>query len=176
MSFKPNLVWSYSPFPCVLFVFWPFSCIYMKICLLLWRKIRDIYTSQSLSIVIISFSNSGKCLADSGRVHLAHEALLHSISVLFKSNRSSHKQPSVSELLVFIGKEAKGDVFAIDRAIILYNLCWLSLRNYHCRESRYVWHLLVLVFSILPCLSFVLSDAKFMPREKSYAELIKYTL
>ncbi|KAF3592824.1 hypothetical protein DY000_02027105 [Brassica cretica] len=80
--------------------------------------------------------NLGKCLADSGRVHLAHEALLHSISVLFKSNRSSHKQPSVSELFVFIGKEAKGDVFAIDRAIILYNLCWLSLRNYHCRESR----------------------------------------
>ncbi|CAN6914161.1 unnamed protein product [Brassica oleracea] len=82
--------------------------------------------------------NLGKCLADSGRVHLAHEALLHSISVLFKSNRSSHNQPSVSELLEFIGQEATMDVFAIDRAIILYNLCWFSLRNYHCRESRFI--------------------------------------
>ncbi|CAN7071285.1 unnamed protein product [Brassica oleracea var. botrytis] len=78
----------------------------------------------------------GKCLADSGRVHLAHEALLHSICVLFKSNRFSHNQPSVSQLLEFIGKEATRDVFAIDRAVILYNLCWLSLRNYHCTESR----------------------------------------
>ncbi|XP_024005725.1 separase isoform X2 [Eutrema salsugineum] len=80
--------------------------------------------------------NLGKCLADSGRVRLAHEALLHSISVLFKSNWSSHDQPSVSQLLEFIGKEVTRDVFAIDRAIILNNLCWLSLRNYHCRESR----------------------------------------
>ncbi|RID78478.1 hypothetical protein BRARA_A01307 [Brassica rapa] len=78
----------------------------------------------------------GKCLADSGRVHIAHEALLHSICVLFKSNRFSHNQPSVSQLLEFIGKEATRDVFAIDRAVILYNLCWLNLRNYHCRESR----------------------------------------
>ncbi|KAJ0263460.1 Separase [Hirschfeldia incana] len=80
--------------------------------------------------------NLGKSLAHSGKVHLAHEALLHSICVLFKCNRSSHKEPSVSELLEFIGKEATRDVFAIDRAIILYNLCWLSLSNYHCRESR----------------------------------------
>ncbi|XP_020873224.1 separase isoform X2 [Arabidopsis lyrata subsp. lyrata] len=78
----------------------------------------------------------GKCLADSGRVHLAHEALLHSISVLFKSNWSSHNQPSVYQLLEFIGKEVTRDVFAVDRAIILYNLCWLNLRNYHCRDSR----------------------------------------
>ncbi|XP_010433961.1 PREDICTED: separase-like [Camelina sativa] len=78
----------------------------------------------------------GKCLADSGRVHLAHEALLHSISVLFKSNWSSHNQPSVSQLLEFIRKEVARDVFAVDRAVILYNLCWLNLRNYHCRESR----------------------------------------
>ncbi|CAE6181743.1 unnamed protein product [Arabidopsis arenosa] len=78
----------------------------------------------------------GKCLADSGRVHLAHEALLHSISVLFKSNWSSHNQPSVCQLLEFIGTEVTRDVFAVDRAIILYNLCWLNLRNYHCRDSR----------------------------------------
>ncbi|KAG2240437.1 hypothetical protein Bca52824_090755 [Brassica carinata] len=78
----------------------------------------------------------GKCLAESGRVHLAHEALLHSICVLFKSNRFRHNQPSVSQLLEFIGKEATRDVFAIDRAMILYNLCWLNLRNYYCRESR----------------------------------------
>ncbi|EOA19088.1 hypothetical protein CARUB_v10007755mg [Capsella rubella] len=78
----------------------------------------------------------GKCLADSGRVHLAHEALLHSISVLLKSNWSSHNQPSVSQLLEFIRNEVARDVFAVDRAIILYNLSWLNLRNYHCRESR----------------------------------------
>ncbi|KAL9818505.1 Separase [Arabidopsis thaliana] len=78
----------------------------------------------------------GKCLGDSGRIHLAHEALLHSISVLFKSTWSSHNQPSVSQLLEFIGQEVTRDVFAVDRAIILYNLCWLNLRNYHCRKSR----------------------------------------
>ncbi|CAN8325640.1 unnamed protein product [Cochlearia groenlandica] len=79
--------------------------------------------------------NLGKCLADSGRVHLAHQALLHSICVLYKINWAIQNQPSVSQLLEFIGKEVTSDVFAIDRAIILYNLCWLSLRNYHCRES-----------------------------------------
>uniref|UniRef100_A0A1J3F8L7 separase n=1 Tax=Noccaea caerulescens TaxID=107243 RepID=A0A1J3F8L7_NOCCA len=80
--------------------------------------------------------NLGKCLADSGRVHLAHEALLHSISVLFKSNWSSRSQPSVSQLMEFIGKEVTRDLFAMDRAIILYNMGWLSLRNYNCRGSR----------------------------------------
>lgn len=109
------------------------------------RKGHGIHTSHSLGIVrrcvyllITSLSISGKCLADSGRVHLAHEALLHSISVLFKSNWSSRSQPSVGQLMEFIGKEVTRDLFAMDRAIILYNMGWLSLRNYNCRESRYV--------------------------------------
>ena len=36
---------------------------------------------------------------------LAHEALLHSISILYKTDWSCHNQPSVSQLLEFTGKE-----------------------------------------------------------------------
>ncbi|XP_010540470.1 PREDICTED: separase isoform X2 [Tarenaya hassleriana] len=86
-------------------------------------------------IVSTTLVSLGKCLADSGKVHQAHEALLQSIFVLFNSNHSTLSPPSIGQLLDFIGKELTLDVFAVERASILYNTCWLSLQNYHLRAS-----------------------------------------
>ncbi|ESQ38299.1 hypothetical protein EUTSA_v10029518mg, partial [Eutrema salsugineum] len=80
--------------------------------------------------------NLGKCLAKSGKVHQAHVAILRSIAILFNSDRSSPSSHSLCLLLNFIGKEIKGDVFCVDRARLLYNLCKSSLRTYHSRASR----------------------------------------
>ncbi|VVB07682.1 unnamed protein product [Arabis nemorensis] len=93
--------------------------------------VRNFSCSNSYKYII-----SGKCLAKSGKVHQAHEAILRSIAVLFNSNISSHSSISLGPLLDFIGKEIKGDVLGVDRARILYNLCKLSLQTYHSRASR----------------------------------------
>lgn len=80
------------------------------------------------------FFISGKRLAKSGKVHQAHGAILHSVAALYNSTVSILSSPSSrSPLLDFIGKEIKGDVFGLDRARILYNLCKLSLQSCHSR-------------------------------------------
>ncbi|KAG2326377.1 hypothetical protein Bca52824_009105 [Brassica carinata] len=89
------------------------------------------YQRRLACTVLVSL---GKCLAKSGKVHQAHGALLHSIAALYNSTVSIlSSSSSRSPLLDFIGKEIKGDVFGLDRARILYNLCKLSLQTYHSR-------------------------------------------
>ncbi|KAG2289488.1 hypothetical protein Bca52824_049092 [Brassica carinata] len=90
------------------------------------------YQRRLACTVLVSL---GKCLAKSGKVHQAHGAILHSIAALYNSTVSILSSPSSrSPLLDFIGKEIKGDVFGLDRARILYNLCKLSLQTYHSRS------------------------------------------
>ncbi|XP_013631290.1 PREDICTED: separase-like [Brassica oleracea var. oleracea] len=90
------------------------------------------YQRRLACTVLVSL---GKCLAKSGKVHQAHGVILHSIAALYNSTVSILSSPSSrSPLLDFIGKEIKGDVFGLDRARILYNLCKLSLQTYHSRS------------------------------------------
>ncbi|CAH8384817.1 unnamed protein product [Eruca vesicaria subsp. sativa] len=85
------------------------------------------YQRRLACTVLVSL---GKILAKSGKVHQAHGAILHSIAALYNSTVSILSSP----LLDFIGKEIKGDVFGLDRARILYNLCKLSLQTHHSRS------------------------------------------
>lgn len=83
---------------------------------------------------------SGKCLGNRDQIHEAHEIILQSLSVLFSRNSFCHAHSSLSPkfLLDLIGKEFSGDVFAVERAAILYNICWLSLKDYHSKKTRYL--------------------------------------
>ncbi|CAH8325272.1 unnamed protein product [Eruca vesicaria subsp. sativa] len=87
----------------------------------------QVYQRRLACTVLVSL---GKFLAKSGKVHQAHGAILHSIAALYNSAVSILSSP----LLDFIGKEIKGDVFGLDRARILYNLCKLSLQTHHSRS------------------------------------------
>ncbi|WZZ46458.1 hypothetical protein YC2023_042717 [Brassica napus] len=57
---------------------------------------------------------------------LAHEALLHNISIFYKTGWSSHNQPSVSQLLEFTGKEV-----TLLTVIILSVLPLLKSHSFH---------------------------------------------
>lgn len=99
---------------------------------------------MSLINLIKFLTYSGKCLENDGQIHEAHEIVYQSISVLVTPNpfcpatESSfladlmgkeisveHKHINLYDLM---GKEIPGDVLSVERAVILYNLCWLSLK------------------------------------------------
>ncbi|KAJ7968102.1 separase [Quillaja saponaria] len=101
----------------------------------------------------------GKCFASLGEIHEAHEILFRSILVLTSRNSFSHSSSSVSLtcLLGLVGKDIAGDVFTVERAAILYDLCWFSLKSYSndtgisccdlsCLEFYDLVHLLRLAF------------------------------
>lgn len=83
---------------------------------------------------------SGKCLGNRDQIHEAHEIILQSLSVLFSRNSFCHTHSSLPPtlLLDLIGKEFSGDVFAVERAAVLYNICWLTLKDYHSKKTRYL--------------------------------------
>ncbi|XP_065870788.1 separase isoform X2 [Euphorbia lathyris] len=83
-------------------------------------------------------SGRGKCLELHGQIHEAHENILHSVSVLVSRNPFTQTDSPVSFtfLLDLVGREFAGDVFAIERATLLYNICWFSLKNYQSKDNR----------------------------------------
>ncbi|XP_044490537.1 separase-like isoform X4 [Mangifera indica] len=97
-----------------------------------WEFIR-----RRLSLSVLT--GIGKCLGNRDQIHEAHEIILQSLSVLFSRNSFCHAHSSLSPkfLLDLIGKEFSGDVFAVERAAILYNICWLSLKDYHSKKTRH---------------------------------------
>ncbi|KAG8650212.1 hypothetical protein MANES_07G013200v8 [Manihot esculenta] len=100
--------------------------IYMK-----WELIR-----RQLSLRVLG--GRGKCLEIHGQIHEAHENILQSISVLFSRNpfNQTYAPASFSFLLDLVGREFSGDVFAIERAALLYNICWFSLKGYCSKDNR----------------------------------------
>jgi separase len=86
------------------------------------------------------FSFSGKCFGNGGQIHETHKVLSQSISVLVSGNPFGHTCSSVplTSLLDYIGKEIAGDAFTVERAVILHNICWFSLKNYHSKDTRYL--------------------------------------
>jgi len=86
------------------------------------------------------FLFSGKCLGDRGQIHETHKVLFQSISVLLSRNSFGYVDSSVPPtfLLDFIGKEISGDAFTIERAAILFNIAWFSLKSYHSKDTRYL--------------------------------------
>ncbi|XP_042511471.1 separase isoform X2 [Macadamia integrifolia] len=80
----------------------------------------------------------GKCIEAHGDIHEAHKVFWKSISFLFgrKPFCQTYSCTSHSLLLDFIGKEIPDDCFSIERAAVLYNICWFSVKNYHSEHTR----------------------------------------
>ncbi|KAL8218762.1 hypothetical protein R6Q57_022135 [Mikania cordata] len=74
----------------------------------------------------------GICLWARGETQRAHEVFLESISVLV--NRSTFHPSKFKISFAFLGelikKNVLGDVFALEHASLLYNICWFSLRSF----------------------------------------------
>ncbi|KAI3912246.1 hypothetical protein MKW98_012057 [Papaver atlanticum] len=80
----------------------------------------------------------GYCIGIVGEVHETHEIFWQSISALANRNIQDGTCPATlqANLLEFIEKASQGDVFAIERATVLYHISWFSLKNYHSECTR----------------------------------------
>ncbi|CAK7357007.1 unnamed protein product [Dovyalis caffra] len=96
-----------------------------------WEFVR-----RRLSVRLLS--GIGKCLEVHGRFHEAHEIISQSISVLVSRNPFAHACIPFTFLLDLVGKELSGDVFSVERAAVLYNICWFSLKSYSSKDNRTV--------------------------------------
>ncbi|XP_015580756.1 separase [Ricinus communis] len=96
-----------------------------------WELVR-----RRLSLRILS--SRGKCLQIHGEIHEAHEIILQSASVLVSRNPFTQSYSAVSHtfLLDLVGTEYSGDVFAVERAALLFDICWFSLKSYHSKDNR----------------------------------------
>ncbi|XP_058007009.1 separase isoform X2 [Hevea brasiliensis] len=105
------------------------NCIYMK-----WELIR-----RQLSLRVLS--GRGKCLEVHGLIDEAHDNILQSVSILVSRNpfKQTYTPASLSFLLDLVGREFSGDVFAIERAALLYNICWFSLKGYYSKGGRNIF-------------------------------------
>ncbi|XP_061982544.1 separase [Populus nigra] len=91
------------------------------------------FARRRLSIRLLS--GIGKCLEIQGKFHEAHEILSQSISVLVSQNPFTHARIPFTFLLDLVGKELPGDVFSIERAAVLYDISWFSLKSYSSKDN-----------------------------------------
>ncbi|CAL8997984.1 unnamed protein product [Prunus brigantina] len=82
----------------------------------------------------------GKCLESRGQIHETHEIMLQTVSILVSRNAFCRITSSVSltSFLNLMGKEIPGDVFSVERAEVLLNISWLSLKSYCSKETRII--------------------------------------
>ncbi|KAH9685964.1 Separase [Citrus sinensis] len=99
-------------------------------------RVKWEFTRRRLSLRVLA--GIGKCFGNRDQTHEAHKIVFQSVSVLLCRNSFSHTDSSlpVTVLLDLIGKEYSEDVFAVERAGVLYNLCWFSLKGYCSMKSR----------------------------------------
>ncbi|KAI9087156.1 hypothetical protein K1719_030791 [Acacia pycnantha] len=107
-----------------------------------WEFVR-----RKLSMKLLT--QLGNSLAYPSQIDDAHEILLRRISVLVSRNSFYPKLVPVAPdyFRLLVAKEYQGDVFAIERAEILHDICWFSLRSYHSNHTR-------TIFSDLSCIKF----------------------
>ncbi|XP_039174098.1 separase isoform X2 [Eucalyptus grandis] len=84
------------------------------------------------------FIGIGKCRGTLGQIHKTHEILLQSISNVVSGDLSSHCSVPVPLLLDLVGKETERDGLRIERAAVLYNISWFSLKSYHTQNTRVI--------------------------------------
>ncbi|KAG6652968.1 separase isoform X5 [Carya illinoinensis] len=127
---------------CICNNMWCWQCLVMEVIEsgllnnfihLKWEFVRRRLSSRLLSDI-------GKCFGNRGQIHETHELFFQSIAVLVSRNPSGqiHTNSSVplTSLLDIFGKEIAGDVFAVERAVLLYNICWYSLKSYPSKDTR----------------------------------------
>ncbi|KAK7328241.1 hypothetical protein VNO77_22343 [Canavalia gladiata] len=93
------------------------------------------------------FSRVVKCFAYPGQLDEKRKVLLRSISVLVSRNAFS---PTFSSIPLdyfqhLVAREVPGDVFTIERAQIVHDICWYSLESYH---SKFAWSIFCNISSI----------------------------
>ncbi|KZV21176.1 separase-like [Dorcoceras hygrometricum] len=101
---------------------------------LIWMEWELVYRKLSLRLLISIGKLSGIC----GNAHEAHKLLQQSTAVLFGGNLSCSKYSSLTpvSLIEFIGKQFPGDLLAVERAALLYYICWFALKSYPCQYAR----------------------------------------
>ncbi|XP_056159390.1 separase isoform X2 [Syzygium oleosum] len=84
------------------------------------------------------FTGIGKCRGTHDQIHKTHAILLQSISNVVRGDLSSQCSVPVPLLLDLVGKETEGDGLRIERAAVLYNISWFSLKSYHTQNTRVI--------------------------------------
>ncbi|KAJ1434987.1 SEPARIN core domain [Sesbania bispinosa] len=87
------------------------------------------------------FTRVVKCVAYPGQIDETRKILLRSISVLVSRNPFCHTFSSIplDYFHHLVAKEIPGDVFAIERAEIVHEICWHSLKHYHSKSTRNIF-------------------------------------
>ncbi|XP_022748574.1 separase isoform X3 [Durio zibethinus] len=82
----------------------------------------------------------GKCLLYHDETHEIHKVVWQSLSALVSRTTLPLTFSSAhgAFLLDLIGKEILGDTFAVERAAILYCIGWITVKNFHSKDSRIV--------------------------------------
>ncbi|XP_073125634.1 separase isoform X2 [Henckelia pumila] len=101
---------------------------------LIWMEWELVYRKLSLRLLI----SIGKFYGVCGNAHEAHKLLLQSTAVLFGRNSSCSKYSSLTLVFLIesIGKQFPGDLLAVERAALLYYICWFTLKSYSCQFER----------------------------------------
>lgn len=78
---------------------------------------------------------SGKCANCFSEIHEVHKNFCQCASLLF----SGHPIPQTytsSDFLKLMGEDISEDIFVVERATLLYEISWLSLKFHVSRQSR----------------------------------------
>ncbi|XP_011657385.1 separase isoform X3 [Cucumis sativus] len=91
-------------------------------------------------LVLKQLSGLGKISEIRGQIHQTHETILKSMSFVVSRNLffQAHYVIEPTVLLELIGKEVHGDVFAVERASVLYEICWFSLKRYKYATTKII--------------------------------------
>ncbi|KAK6156913.1 hypothetical protein DH2020_011161 [Rehmannia glutinosa] len=121
------------------FICMNWELVYRKLCLRLLISVDEMLLTigssplnnlaallELFDILMHAWKFSGIC----GNAHEAHEILSQSISVLFSRNSycSKYSSDSLVSLIESIGKDFPGDTLAVERATLLYYMCWFTLK------------------------------------------------
>ncbi|XP_024626543.1 separase [Medicago truncatula] len=102
--------------------------------ILKWEFVRRKLSMKLLTRVV-------KCFAYPRQIDEAREILLSSISLLFGRNSFCHTFSSIplDYFHQMVAKEIPGDVFAIERAEIVYSISWHYLKCYNSKFTRTIF-------------------------------------
>ncbi|GAB2265099.1 hypothetical protein Dimus_000166 [Dionaea muscipula] len=80
----------------------------------------------------------GECREGVGEVHELHEVFCKSVAILLGDDPSCncHHYGSRPLELTFLDQHIHGDIFSIERASVLYTICWFSLKSLLSDDTR----------------------------------------
>lgn len=103
-------------------------------CVSFWFLLNCLISFLShINLIKLSFlyTYPVNCLENRGQIHETNEIIMQSISILVRRNPFCLTTSSIplTSLLDLMAKEIPEDVLSVERAEILYNICWLSLKS-----------------------------------------------